>query len=331
MDADHIAAIDNVTRRIVEKRRTENKLDQQPPLTVGLFFSLGHSSVVILAVLVIVLAVSIAKENLDEFGSVAGIIGTSVSIAVLFILVVLNSIVLASLLRLIQRVKQFKQVPEIQSIEAASDSATDISICIEDDENKSPEEKEFDALLNELQEPKSTGLLRRFIAPMLKSIDASWKMYPIGFLFGIGFDTSTEIGLLAISASSLTQNTEQPMPTAYIMFLPLLFTAGMSFVDTLDGIIMSNLYTWAYTQNPLRKVFFNLLVTLTSIFFGAFIALVQLMCLLSDQLGYTGPLWDFWQAIADRSEIMGASIAGLFIVSWAISWLIYTKFKRVMH
>ena len=340
IDADHIAAIDNVTRRLVEawKAVEPNEADQEynisgnvaqshPPLLTGFFFSLGHSSVVLIAVSVILsVTASLAKAGIETFGSVAEIVGTSISITVLFTLALLNGISFVSLVHLLH-----------QRLKSSEFSESSENVNIKEDDNLgtfdgNAETYPGDMLEKYMNDAAPKGCLGRILAPIIMTVNASWKMFPIGFLFGIGFDTSTEIGLLALSASQVNNGSPDNsdsavMPTGYIMFLPILFTAGMGMVDTCDGIFMSYLYSWAYVDNPFRRIMFNLVATLTSVLFGLFVGIIQLIGLLSTQLQLTGPFWKFWNSVSESSEIIGGSMIVLFLVAWVSSYAIYRRLK----
>ncbi|GAA5860214.1 hypothetical protein JCM1840_002824 [Sporobolomyces johnsonii] len=241
---DHIVAIDNVTRNLVSMGKL--------PVTVGLFFSLGHSTIVISMTIAIIIATS-AIDKLPDISSVGGVIGVSVSASFLFILAVINSVVLWQSLRLAKRRVRpfFRQLKQAMRVEQAdivpvADSTPDptMSKKLDDEEADQPQTEELVPGL------PATTCLARIGRPMFRLIDRSWKMYPVGVLFGLGFDTASEISLLGISA--LARSGSSQIPTAQIILLPLLFTAGMTAVDSLDSMFMLNAYTWPARAHQLE-------------------------------------------------------------------------------
>ena len=215
VEADHIAAIDNVTRKLMQ--------DGKKPISVGFFFSLGHSTIVALLTIAIALTAGNIQQNMPQFKEVGGLIGTSVSAMFLLFIAALNMVILWDVFKTFQSVKNGGRYSE--------DS------------------------LNELLNQR--GVLGRFFRPLFQLIDQSWKMYPLGLLFGLGFDTATEVGLLGISA----QQASAGLPIWSILIFPALFTAGMCLIDTTNGILMLGAYSWAYVK-PIRKLYYNL-TTLT--------------------------------------------------------------------
>ena len=210
VDADHLAAIDNVTRKLIQSG--------QHSVSVGLFFSLGHSTIVIIASIAIAVTATAVKKKFGDFQAIGSLIGTSVSAAFLFVIGIINCFLIVSILRSLKKLKRTGTL----------------------------EEENIEDILN------NSGFIGRFFKPVYNFIDVSWKMYPLGVLFGFGFDTSTEIGLLAIAAFQANKG----LPIWLIMFFPLLFTSGMALIDTIDGILMLGTYTWAYI-NPIRKLYYN--------------------------------------------------------------------------
>ncbi|GAA5888498.1 hypothetical protein JCM5296_000652 [Sporobolomyces johnsonii] len=239
LDMDHIVAIDNVTRNLVSMGKL--------PVTVGLFFSLGHSTIVISMTIAIIIATS-AIDKLPDISSVGGVIGVSVSASFLFILAVINSVVLWQSLRLAKRRRQLKQAMRVEQadIVPVADSTPDptMSKKLDDEEADQPQTEELVPGL------PATTCLARIGRPMFRLIDRSWKMYPVGVLFGLGFDTASEISLLGISA--LARSGSSQIPIAQIILLPLLFTAGMTAVDSLDSMFMLNAYTWPARAHQLE-------------------------------------------------------------------------------
>ena len=276
VDADHIAAIDNVTRKLMQEKKR--------PVTVGLFFSLGHSSVVVLASLGVALATSAMQERMEGFKAVGGVIGTSVSALFLLVIALMNLVILRSIYKAWRHVRQG-------------------GAYVDDD---------FDLLL------ANRGFLARIFRPLFRLVTRGWHMYPLGFLFGLGFDTSTEIALLGISASQASQG----LSPWSIMVFPLLFSAGMSLVDTLDGHLMLGAYGWAYMK-PIRKIYYNMTITLVSVVVAVVIGTIEALGLLSDQLALKGPLWDVIGNLNDHFGTLGYIIIGIFVASWALSVLLY--------
>ncbi|MEO8816537.1 MAG: HoxN/HupN/NixA family nickel/cobalt transporter [Mycobacterium sp.] len=276
-DADHIAAIDNTTRKLMS--------DGQRPLGVGFFFSLGHSSVVfVLAVLLAIGVKAVVGPVQDDSSTLhhyTGLIGTGVSGLFLYLIAILNVIILAGILRVFARMRR-----------------------------GSFDETEFEAQLD------NRGLLNRFLGRFTKSITKSWHMYPIGILFGLGFDTATEVALLVLAGTSSAAG----LPWYAILCLPILFTAGMCLLDTVDGSFMNFAYGWAFS-NPVRKVYYNITITGLSVVVALLIGSVELLGLLADQLGWDGAFWD-WVAGIDLNTI-GYVIVGMFVVTWAIAILVW--------
>jgi len=276
VDADHIAAIDNVTRKLMQEKKR--------PVSVGFFFSLGHSSVVVLASLGVALATSAMQDRMEGFKAVGGLIGTSVSALFLLIIALMNLVILRSIYKSWRHVRQG-------------------GAYVDDD---------FDLLL------ANRGFLARIFRPLFRLVTRSWHMFPLGFLFGLGFDTSTEVALLGISATQASQG----LSPWSIMVFPLLFSAGMSLIDTLDGHLMLGAYGWAYMK-PIRKIYYNMTITLVSVVVAVVIGTIEALGLLSDQLALKGPLWDVIGNLNDHFGTLGYIIIGIFVVSWALSVLLY--------
>jgi high-affinity nickel-transport protein len=279
VDADHIAAIDNVTRKLMQEKKR--------PVTVGFFFSLGHSTVVVLASLGVAVLASAMKGRLGllgHFRDMGGVIGTSVSALFLFAIALMNLIILRSIYRAWRHVRNG-------------------GAYVDDD---------FDMLLAD------RGFFSRLFRPMFRIITRSWHMFPLGFLFGLGFDTATEIALLGISANQAAQGLS---PWA-IMVFPVLFSAGMSLVDTLDGHLMLGAYGWAYLK-PIRKIYYNMTITLVSVLVAVVIGSIEALGLIAGQLKLQGPVWDAIGTLNDHFGTLGYIIIGIFVLSWAASVLIY--------
>jgi nickel/cobalt transporter (NiCoT) family protein len=276
VDADHIAAIDNVTRKLMQEKKR--------PVTVGLFFSLGHSTVVVLASVAVAIAASGMQAHLVHYKIIGGTVGTLMSALFLCVIGLMNLFILRGIYRAWRHV-----------IAGGT--------YVEDD---------FDMLLAE------RGFLARFSRPLFRMITQAWQMYPLGFLFGLGFDTATEIGLLGISA---TQATRGLSPWA-IMVFPILFSAGMSLVDTIDGHMMLGAYGWAYLK-PIRKIYYNMTITLISIIVAVIIAGIEALGLLIDLLKLQGPVWNAVGMLNDNFGTLGYVIIAIFALSWLASILIY--------
>jgi high-affinity nickel-transport protein len=276
VDADHIAAIDNVTRKLMQ--------DGQRPVSVGFFFSMGHSTVVILAAAAIAATTTALSGQFDQFKAVGGLIGTSVSALFLFLIAAMNIVILAGIWRTFRHVRRGgAYVPE-----------------------------DLDILLN------NRGLLARLFRPMFRMVTRSWHMFPLGFLFGLGFDTATEVALLGISATQASKG----MSVWAIMVFPVLFAAGMSLIDTTDGILMLRAYDWAFVK-PIRKLYYNISITLVSVVIAVLIGGIEALGLIGDQLGLSGWLWDGVGALNDNFNNLGFAIIGIFIVAWVGSMLLY--------
>jgi high-affinity nickel-transport protein len=282
-DADHISAIDNTTRKLMNEGKR--------PLSIGYWFSLGHSTIVIAIGVGIVVAekavygaVSNNHSNLEQFG---GIFGTIVSAAFLYLIALLNIVILAGILRVFRSMRQGNY-----------------------------DEAELERQL------QSRGLMYRFFGKWMRTITREWQMYPVGVVFGLGFDTATEVALLATTALFASQN----LPFYSILCLPILFTAGMTLMDTLDGIFMNFAYSWAFF-NPVRKVYYNLAITGLSVSICFFIGTIEVLGLLPMEIG--GLHGGFWNYMAGFDiNKAGFVIVGMFIVTWAAA-LMFWKFGRV--
>ncbi|MGC8612368.1 MAG: HoxN/HupN/NixA family nickel/cobalt transporter [Athalassotoga sp.] len=278
-DADHIAAIDNVTRKL--------RQEEKRPVGVGFFFSLGHSTVVILLSLALVFAIRDVKGQMGFLQQWGGIVGTIVSASFLTAIGLMNFVI-------------FKRLRHI-FIQSKNGSKSE-------DVNKGIEE-----LLNK------RGFFSNIFRFLFKNIDKSWKMYPIGFLFGLGFDTATEVAILGISAT-MAQNGR--MPVWEIMIFPFLFTAGMSLMDSLDGVAMLKAYDWAMVDG-MRKLFFNMTITGMSVLVALIIGFIEWIQVIGLQLNLGGP---FWNGIENLDfGVLGVIIVGLMISTWIIAYLYYRK------
>jgi high-affinity nickel-transport protein len=276
VDADHISAIDNVTRKLMQEGKR--------PVAVGLCFSLGHSTIVVLLSVVIAIAASLVRDRLPELQSTGGIIGTAISAAFLLVIATINLLVFFEIARVFARARKGER----------------------------PSEDSADVL------PGQGGLFARLFRPLLRVAGGSWQMYPIGLLFGLGFDTATEVGLLGIAAVEAGKG----LPVIDILIFPLLFTAGMSLVDTTDGILMIGAYGWAFVK-PMRKLYYNMVITLVSVLVALVVGGLEALGLVAAQAHLQGPLWSAIVNLNDNFSTLGFVIVGIFVVSWGISSLIY--------
>lgn len=280
VDADHIAAIDNVTRKLMQ--------DGKRPVNVGFFFALGHSLVVVLASAVVAVTASVLNGRYDYLKKVGGLISTSVSAAFLLILALMNIIVLIEVYSTFRRVKRTGRYVE----------------------------EDLNMLMGK------GGLLTRILRPLFGMVRHSWQMIPMGFLFGLGFDTSTEVALLGLSAAGAAKG----LSIWTIMVFPVLFTAGMTLVDTTDGVLMLGAYEWAFVT-PMRKLYYNMTITSVSVAVALFVGGIETLGLLVGQLSLTGEFWEGIGRLNENFNTMGFVIIGIFAFAWAASTLIY-RYKK---
>ena len=276
VDADHIAAIDNVTRKLMH--------DGKRPVAVGFFFSLGHSTIVVIASVAIAATATAIKDQFGVLQNLGGIVGTLVSALFLLAVAAMNIVILSGVYQTFRRVKA--GAPYIDE---------DLNILL-----------------------AGRGLLARLFRPMFRIIQRSWHMYPLGFLFGLGFDTATEVGLLGISATQASQG----LSVWSILVFPALFTAGMSLVDTTDGILMLEAYGWAFVK-PIRKLYYNMTITFVSVLVALLVGGIEALGLAVDQFDLKGPFWDAIGVLNDNFGAIGYLIIGVFIASWIVSVAIY--------
>ncbi|WP_084572929.1 HoxN/HupN/NixA family nickel/cobalt transporter [Methylocapsa aurea] len=276
VDADHIAAIDNVVRKLMHEGHR--------PVGAGLYFSLGHSTVVILASFVLAASAAAMKDELSAFKSVGSLIGASVSAGFLLIVGVANLVILRGVW------KSFRLVSRGEELDPES--------------------------LNILLAGR--GFLARLFRPIFGAVRKSWHMYPLGFLFGLGFDTATEIGLLSISAAAAARD----MSALDTLVFPALFTAGMALVDTADSALMVGAYGWAFVD-PIRKLWYNLTITAASAAVAFLIGGVEVLALISDRLGFEGGFWRALDGLTQNLAQFGFVVAGIFLIAWIGSSLIY--------
>jgi nickel/cobalt transporter (NiCoT) family protein len=280
VDADHIAAIDNVTRKLMQEGKR--------PIAVGFMFSLGHSTVVMLGAAAIAGTALALQHRFDGFRSVGGVIGTLASAFFLFAIAIVNLVVLRSIYRAFIKVRRGEPYVE----------------------------EDFDLLLG------NRGLLARLFRPMFKMIKRSWHMYPLGFLFGLGFDTATEIGLLGISAAEASKG----LSFWAILVFPILFAAGMSLIDTTDNILMLGAYGWAFVK-PIRKLYYNMTITCVSVMVALVVGGIEALGLLAGHFHFQGWFWDQVATLNNNFGTLGYFIVGLFTLSWIVSIAFY-KWRR---
>ncbi|HEX3843975.1 MAG TPA: HoxN/HupN/NixA family nickel/cobalt transporter [Steroidobacteraceae bacterium] len=276
VDADHIAAIDNITRKLMQEGRR--------PATVGFCFALGHSTVVIVAAAAIAVTAAKVAPHWTGARSVGSLISTSVSAGFLLLIAVMNLLIFGSVWRTFRHVRNGGAYVE----------------------------EDLDLLLN------SRGFAARLFRPLFRLVRTSWHIYLLGFLFGLGFDTATEVALLGISGTQAANGTS----VWIIMVFPALFAAGMSLVDTTDGILMLGAYQWAFVK-PLRKLFYNMAITLVSVAVALGIGSIEALGLLEDRMHLSGTFWDAVTSLNGNFNGLGFMIIGVFIAAWIVSMLVY--------
>jgi high-affinity nickel-transport protein len=257
-------------------------------LGAGLFFSLGHSTVVIALTVAVACAATLLTTHFNDLRGVGALIGTSISAMFLFVLAFVNLAVLASVIRTFRAVRRGEPLVE----------------------------SDLDLLLN------NRGLLSRLLRPLLRLVSRSWHLYPVGFLFGLGFDTATEVALFGVSATQASHG----LSFWSVLVLPILFTAGMSLVDTTDGILMLGAYHWAFVW-PMRKLYYNITITFVSVLMAVLIGVIEALGLLRAQLGAKGVFWDAIGTLDEHFGLLGYVVIGVFIMSWIVSIAIY-KLRR---
>lgn len=278
VDADHIAAIDNTTRKLMQ--------EGQRPFTVGTWFSLGHSTIVVGLIIALVFATRSVASAIPALQSLGTIIGTAISGVFLWIIGIINVVILLGIYNIFVRMRSGKI-----------------------------NEKELDDLLNK------RGFMNRYLGHLFKLVKKPREIYPIGVLFGLGFDTASEVALIAISVGVGITST---VPLWMILVLPLMFTCGMVLVDTTDGMAMSLAYGWAFIK-PIRKIYYNLTITIISVGVALLIGTVELLQVVSGELDFAGPFWAWLNGL--NFETLGFAIVALFIVSWIAAMAIY-KYKN---
>jgi high-affinity nickel-transport protein len=279
VDADHIAAIDNVTRKLMQ--------DGKRPATVGFWFAIGHSTIILVASVGIAFTAS-ALSGFEALKATGGVIATIVSATFLFTIAAMNLIILRSVWRTFQHVR-------------------DGGLYVDED---------LDMLLG------GRGLLARIFRPLFRLVSSAWHMAPLGFLFGLGFDTATEVAILGLSASQAASH----FAIGPVLVLPILFAAGMALIDTTDGIMMLGAYEWAFVK-PIRKLYYNITITAVSAFVAIIIGGIETLALIGSKLRLQGGLWSAAADLGERFNLLGFGIIGVFALCWLISWAIF-RWKR---
>jgi high-affinity nickel-transport protein len=283
VDADHIAAIDNVTRKLMQEGKR--------PVAVGFLFSLGHSTIVVVGSIAIAATALALQHRIDHVRDIGSILGTLVSTLFLFAIAIANLIILRAVYRTFKSVRRGEPYVD----------------------------EDFDLLLG------SRGFLARLFRPVFRMIRSSWHMYPLGLLFGLGFDTATEIGLLGISAAEAARG----LSLWSILVFPALFAAGMSLIDTTDNILMLGAYGWAFVK-PIRKLYYNLTITSVSVVVGFAVGGIEALGLLAGHFHLTGTFWTLIEKLNHNFGVLGYFIIGLFAGSWILSIAIY-RWRRFDH
>ena len=283
VDADHIAAIDNVTRKLMQEGKR--------PVAVGFMFSLGHSTIVVIGSIAIAATALALQHRIDHVRDIGSIVGTLVSTLFLFAIAIVNLIILRAVYRTFRSVRRGEPYVD----------------------------EDFDLLLG------SRGFLARLFRPVFRMIRSSWHMYPLGLLFGLGFDTATEVGLLGISAAEASKG----LSLWSILVFPALFAAGMSLIDTTDNILMLGAYGWAFVK-PIRKLYYNLTITSVSVLVAFAVGGIEALGLIASQFHLGGSFWSLIGKLNNNFGVLGYFIIGLFALSWILSLVIY-KWRRFDH
>ncbi|KAK1765592.1 high-affinity nickel-transporter [Phialemonium atrogriseum] len=305
LDADHISAIDLMTRRLIAAG--------QRPVSVGTFFSLGHSTIVVVTCVVVAATSGALRDRFDNFQRVGGIIGTSVSAAFLLLLCAGNGWVLW---RLVRSLKE-----ELALQRAVRDGSSDAEGAGDDDDDDGGRGAAGHLRL------EAAGCMATVFRKVFKIVDRPWKMFPLGVLFGLGFDTSSEIAILGIAGIQGAQGTN----IWVILIFPILFTAGMCLLDTTDGALMMALYTnKAFARDTVAILYYSIVLTGITVFVAAFIGIIQVLTLVENVAEPEGSFWDGVSAIGDHFEIIGGSICGLFLLVGLGSVVVYKPWRRRM-
>ena len=278
VDADHIAAIDNLTRKLMQEGKQ--------PLTVGLYFSLGHSTVVVALTLLVAIAASVLKAHIGHWTVVGGVIGTAVSALFLFAIAAVNLVILAATWRTLRDTRRGRQPPDAPEL------------------------------------PGGGGLMTRLFRGIFRLIEHPWQVYGLGLLFGLGFDTASQVGLLGLSAMSASKG----LSPWTILVLPALFSAGMALVDTADSVLMVGAYGWAFVK-PIRRLYYNLTLTTLSVLVALLIGGIETLGLIARDVEPPGGFWRGVAALNADFGLLGYGIIGLFALGWLVALLVY-KMKR---
>jgi nickel/cobalt transporter (NiCoT) family protein len=276
VDADHIAAIDNVTRKLMQEGKR--------PVAVGLFFALGHSTVVLLASAAVALTASALGAHSSTLRELGATVGTLVSFGFLWLIATVNLLALRSIWAAFRRVRQ-----------------TGVH-----------ESEDLDTLL------VKGGVATRLFRPLFNLMRHSWQMFPLGFLFGLGFETATEVMLLGMSAGQASRG----ISLGSILLFPAMFAAGMTLVDMTDGALMMGAYGWAFVK-PVRKLYYNIIVTATSAAVAFLVGGVEALGLISERFGFAGSFWEGVASLNGHFGILGYAIIAVFVLCWGVSAVVY--------
>ncbi|QIW25332.1 HoxN/HupN/NixA family nickel/cobalt transporter [Sulfolobus sp. S-194] len=281
VDADHLAAIDNATRKLVQEKKSS--------YFTGLFFSLGHSTIVILLSIALMIATRIITSDIPRLENLGSIIGTLISGGFLYIIGFLNLLVLLEIYNMYKIYSRERQLNE----------------------------KKLEELL------LKRGFINRYFNKLFKIVDRQYYMYPIGVLFGLGFDTASETAVLAISAA--TAGVFLKIPLWSLLVFPFLFTAGMTLIDTTDGFFMNSAYGWAFMGSPIRKLWYNLTMTTISIIVAYIVGTFELLGLIQSEFNLSGIFWNWIATINGETywSSIGIIIASTFAITWALSYILY--------
>jgi nickel/cobalt transporter (NiCoT) family protein len=279
VDADHISAIDNTTRKLLQQ--------EERPLTVGTWFSLGHSTIVVGMIVALVLAFDFVNSTYGTFAAVGSVLGTVVSGAFLWIIGLINLVIVLEIYRIFQGLRAGRLSEE----------------ALEEQLNK-------------------RGFMNRYFGRIFRVVNRPWQMYPVGVLFGLGFDTASEVTVIALTLGLSTGVAPVPVWTALLM--PFLFTCGMVAVDTTDGIAMRYAYGWAFLK-PIRKVYYNLTITIISVLVAFAIGTLEVLTVLASELGLSGPFWNSLNAVNGEAawQYVGFGIIALFVGTWLVAMAVY--------
>jgi high-affinity nickel-transport protein len=279
VDADHIAAIDNTTRKLMQEGKK--------PLAVGTWFSLGHSTIVVGLIVALVISARTVAGSIPALKAMGTVLGTAISGSFLWMLGLINVVVAIGIYHIYKKVRAGRMNPD-----------------------------ELDDLLNK------RGFMNRYFSSVFRIIKKPWQIYPVGVLFGLGFDTASEVALIAISVGVGLQSS---VPLWMILVLPFMFTCGMVLVDTTDGVAMRMAYGWAF-RKPARKIYYNLTITVISVLVAFLIGSIELLQVLAQELNLTGSFWSWMKLL--NFESLGYGIIAIFMLSWAVSVIVY-KLKKI--